>query len=118
MDEAAQLARSGDTAAAIARYQQWIRQDSSSLRKVALFNLAVLQSDAQALEDARQSYEAALAIDAFFPQARLNLGSLLERMGRPDEALAAWRVIAESPADGSTFLSGESAEPDNWPLRA
>lgn len=118
MDEAAQLARSGDTAAAIARYQQWIRQDSSSLRKVALFNLAVLQSDAQALEDARQSYEAALALDAFFHQARLNLGSLLERMGRPDEALAAWRVTAESPTDGPAFLAGESAEPDNWPLRA
>ncbi len=115
MDEATRLAQGGEIAAAIAVYKKWIDQDSSVLRKVALFNLAVLQSDALAWEDARQSYEMALTLDPLFHQARLNLGTLFERMGRANDALAAWRITAESAASAS---AADSAEQENWPLRA
>ncbi len=115
MDAATRLAQGGDIAAAIAVYKKWISQDSSVFRKVALFNLAVLQSDALAWEDARQSYETALALDPLFHQARLNLGTLLERMGRANDALAAWRITAESAASAA---AADSADQENWPLRA
>src|SRR5262249_55006556 len=42
---------------------------------------------------AEAAYRKAITLNPNFVEARLNLGSLLERMNRPDEALATWREI-------------------------
>jgi predicted O-linked N-acetylglucosamine transferase (SPINDLY family) len=42
---------------------------------------------------AEQAYRDAIERNPNFIEARLNLGTLLERMGRPDEALATWQAI-------------------------
>ncbi len=110
IEQAAALVAGGQVARAIALYEGWIREDGTALRKVALFNLGVLQSGEQRLDAARASYEQALRIDPQFHQARLNLGSLLERMGHLDEAVATWQVSADSAVDPRWE--------ENWSVRA
>jgi len=84
IDEANRLVGGGKVADAVALYQSWIRRDTTPMRKVAWFNLAVLHASAGRLAEARRGYEAALDIDPGFHQARMNLGLTLERMGLPD----------------------------------
>lgn len=92
-------------------YKDWIAQDRTVLRKYALYNLAVLLSDLKDNEQARSAYEQALALDSEFHQARINLGSLLERMGQSDLAIETWRYTA-------TIAQADPAWEEDWSLRA
>lgn len=87
-----EVARQSD---AIVLYRQWLAATPSSLAYAAQFNLAVLLSDAGQTAEAEAAYRAALAINSRFSEANLNLGTLLERLGRPDEALSQWRQILD-----------------------
>lgn len=111
IEAAGRLAANGQVTQAIARYQRWIDQDRTDLRKVGWFNMAVLQASAQQHDKARASYEAALAVDTHFHQARLNLGALLERMGLFEEALSVWEVTAQASP-------GPLPWEEDWALRA
>jgi len=90
---AAVLQESGQLPAAIALYRAWIDHTPSPLIYAACFNLAVVLSNAGDDGGAEVVLRKAIAQHPGFVEARLNLGTLLERTGRPDDALAMWKTI-------------------------
>ena len=92
-EAAQQLQQKGQAHAAIALYRVWLQHTKSPLVYAVSFNLAVLVSDAGDLAGAEQLYRRAIALHAKFVEGRLNLGTLLERMGRQQEAIDTWREI-------------------------
>ena len=105
------LMQQGQSQRAADLYKDWIAKDRTVLRKYALYNLAVLLSDLQQNDQARSAYEQALALDPEFHQARINLGTLLERMGLIDQAIETWRYTASIP-------QAEPSWEEDWSLRA
>jgi len=81
-------ARHSDKAQAL--YRMWLDNTKSPLAYAAHFNLAVLQAENDAAA-AEASYRAALAHNPQFVEGLLNLGTLLERLKRPEESLELWR---------------------------
>ena len=80
---AERLGTAGRVADAVVLYQHWLARRSSPLDHVVHFNLGVSLSVLGQLAPAETAYRAALAIDPSFAQAWFNLGSVLERLGRP-----------------------------------
>lgn len=90
--------------AAIALYQTWLQHTQSPLAYAAYFNMGVLLSETADHPASEQAYRKAIELNPNFIEARLNLGSQCERLGRIDEALDIWRGIVDSgkytnPAD-------------------
>ena len=82
----------------IALYRQWIASVSgpqSSLVFVAQFNLGVLLGAKSDHIGAEAAYRAAVTINPKLFAAWFNLGSQLESLKRPDEALACWQSVAD-----------------------
>lgn len=99
-----ELTEGGRLDTAIGLYRRWIDCAEDPAKFVAHFNLAHLLAQRNRLAEAEFAYRAALAEHPDFIQAGLNLGSVLERAGRPDEALALWQ---------ETLVRAEAAsEPD------
>jgi predicted O-linked N-acetylglucosamine transferase (SPINDLY family)/SAM-dependent methyltransferase len=96
---AAVLQESGQLPAAIALYRTWIDHTPSPLIYAACFNLAVVLSNAGDDVGAEAVLRKAIAQNPNFVEARLNLGTLLERTGRPDDALAMWNAILSDNLD-------------------
>ena len=90
---AAVLQESGQLPAAIALYRTWILHTPSPLVYAACFNLAVVLSNSGDDTGAEAVLRQAIAQNPNFVEARLNLGTLLERVGRPEEALAMWNSV-------------------------
>jgi len=96
---AAVLQESGQLPAAIGLYRAWIDHTPSPLIYAACFNLAVVLSNAGDDAGAEAVLRKAVAQNPDFVEARLNLGTLLERTGRPDDALAMWNAILTDPIE-------------------
>ncbi|MEC5163437.1 MULTISPECIES: O-linked N-acetylglucosamine transferase family protein [unclassified Janthinobacterium] len=92
---AQQLINQGQVAAAIALYRLWLERTVSPLSYAVCFNLAVALSGEADDPGAEQLYRRAIELNPNFAEARLNLGTLLERCGRPEEALLAWRAVLD-----------------------
>lgn len=92
----AELAARGHVPQAIALYRSWLDNTQSPLAYAVCFNLAVMLSDTGDTAGAEQLYRRAMALNKNFVEARLNLGTLQERLGRPDDALAVWQDILDS----------------------
>ncbi|WP_374361035.1 methyltransferase domain-containing protein [Pseudoduganella danionis] len=90
---AAVLQESGQLQSAIALYRSWLAHTPSPLAYAARFNLAVVLSTSGQDAEAETLLREAIAQNPDFVEGRLNLGTLLERVGRPDEALAMWHSI-------------------------
>jgi predicted O-linked N-acetylglucosamine transferase (SPINDLY family) len=78
---------------AIRLYEAWIAHTASPAAYAACFNLAVARGNVGDDAGAARDYLKAIELAPAFVEARLNLGTLYERMNRPDDALAAWRSI-------------------------
>jgi predicted O-linked N-acetylglucosamine transferase (SPINDLY family) len=82
----------------VSLYQVWLEHIGSPLAYAVWFNLAVAQTGLGDEAAAERSYLKSIAANPNFIEARLNLGTLYERMGRPDDALATWNaVLTEVP---------------------
>ena len=84
-------------------YQTWLSRTPSPYAYAAYFNLGVTLSNLNDFPNAEAAYRKSIELHPTFPQPRLNLGSLFERMGQIDKALAEWRWVAEN-------ISGEAPE--------
>ena len=83
---------------AIRLYETWIAHTASPAAYAACFNLAVARGNVGDDAGAVRDYLKAIELAPGFVEARLNLGTLYERMNRPDDALAAWRgILADIP---------------------
>ncbi|WP_296943244.1 tetratricopeptide repeat protein [uncultured Massilia sp.] len=89
----------GAAQAAVGLYEAWLAHTRSPLAYAAWFNLAVTRGALADHDGAVRDYRQAIALHPGFVEARLNLGSQYERMGRPDDALAAWRDILTDVPD-------------------
>ncbi|NVD96459.1 glycosyltransferase [Massilia sp. BJB1822] len=92
---AAQLGASGQPAQAIALYRSWIAHTVSPLMHAAWFNLAVLLVQTEDLAGAEDAYRSALTLRPDFAEARLNLGTLQERLQQQELALDSWRTALQ-----------------------
>jgi|GEM_PF-512922 len=91
---AGQLQAQGLVAQSVELYRAWLdKSPRAPLAYAARFNLAVTLSNSGDEAAAEAEYRKAIALQRNFIEARLNLGTLLEKLGRPDEALATWREI-------------------------
>jgi hypothetical protein len=87
----------------IALYQNWLAAAPHDDAYAAHFNLAVLFHNAGQAAEAEREYRAALALTDL-PQARFNLGYLLEQTERLDAALAEWQsLVSASDAPASAL---------------
>lgn len=77
-------------------YQTWLSRTSSPYAYAAYFNLGVTLSNLNDFPNAETAYRKSIELHPTFAQPRLNLGSLFERMGHIDKALAEWRWVAEN----------------------
>ncbi|MEN9866556.1 MAG: hypothetical protein RL748_2146, partial [Pseudomonadota bacterium] len=85
-------------------YKMWLQHTGSPVAYAAQFNYAVSLSSMQRDGEAEAAYRAAIAQKPDFIEAHLNLGTLVERLGRPDEAILLWNAVPgfgdpNSPAD-------------------
>jgi predicted O-linked N-acetylglucosamine transferase (SPINDLY family) len=84
--------------AAIRLYEAWLEHTSSPLAYAVWFNLAIAYSGVGNDTSAERGYIKAISENPRFIEARLNLGTLYERLGRPEDALATWNaVLTEVP---------------------
>src|ERR1700690_2116641 len=87
--------------ATIGLYRQWIacQPPGTPLLFAAWFNLGVTLAGAGDTAGAVAAYQTALALRPDFHSAAVNLGTLLESLGRAEAALAIWgRALQPSEA--------------------
>jgi predicted O-linked N-acetylglucosamine transferase (SPINDLY family) len=90
---AAQLESSGQTVLAVVLYQTWLQRTLSPYVHAVHFNLGVALSNLNDSAGAEAAYQRAIALQDTFLQPRLNLGTLYEKRGAIDQALAEWTWI-------------------------
>ena len=79
-----------------AAYRDWIDANPADPQLyIAHFNHACLLGDLGQNPAAMAALDAALAINPDFLPARINLGSLMERAGAPEQALNHWQDVAQ-----------------------
>lgn len=78
-----------------ALYQHWLGHCQSSVNYIIQFNLGVTLSQLEQLSAAENAYRAAIAQSPEFAQAWFNLGSVLERQKKPQDALATWQSMLD-----------------------
>lgn len=81
-------------------YQAWLSNSRSPADYIVQFNLAVTLSQLGRLPEAEQVYRAAVIRKPDFVQAWFNLGAIIERQGRPDNALTIWQSMLDHPLVG------------------
>jgi len=85
---------------AIQLYQHWLKHCKSAINYVIHFNLAVALIDAGDLAGAEQNYRDAIFQKPDFAQAWFNLGTVIERQRRQDNALIIWQSMLDHPLVG------------------
>ena len=93
------LAELGMPLGAIRLYEAWLANTASPAAYAVRFNLAVARGNVGDDAGAERDYLQIITLAPDFVEARLNLGTLYERMNRPDEALAAWQGILADVSD-------------------
>lgn len=96
LETASALEREHQAPLAAVLYQTWVRKTPSPYLHAAYFNLGAVLGNAGDLPGAEEAYRAAIKLSPTFWQPRLNLGSLLERAGKPEQAVAEWRWVEQN----------------------
>jgi predicted O-linked N-acetylglucosamine transferase (SPINDLY family) len=96
IDTATRLQNEQFSPLAAVLYRTWLGKNASPLAHIAWFNLGTLLSNEADLPGAEAAYREAIRLAPAFLQPRLNLGLLLERLGKIDEALAEWRWVEQN----------------------
>lgn len=92
------LVDQGRAADAVVLYETWLAHTASPVAYAVRFNLAVTRGNGGDDAGALRDYEQALALNPGFVEARLNMGTVYERLERPDDALSTWAaILAEVP---------------------
>ena len=94
LGEASALEAQGAAELAAVLYQTWLAHiGPSPVVHAAYFNYGVVLSNLGDLAGAESAYRQAFAVAPAFVHPRLNLGLLMERHGKLDEAIAQWQWI-------------------------
>jgi predicted O-linked N-acetylglucosamine transferase (SPINDLY family) len=90
---AQRISESGRPQEAIALYRRWLAGTASPLAYAVMFNLGVLVANEKDDAGAEELYRRAIAVKPDFLEAHLNLATLRERRGDPQEALTLWNHV-------------------------
>jgi predicted O-linked N-acetylglucosamine transferase (SPINDLY family) len=88
----------GDRTTAIALYRDWLKQPDQSNQHLVFFSLAVLLAFDGCLAEAECMFRHVLHLAPDLFLAHFNLGLLLERQGRIEEAIRQWQSALNRPA--------------------
>jgi len=106
-----QLQQSGKSSEALAVYQSWLSTSQDANRHMAWFNYGSLLQATGNPQEAINAYKECLVLQPRFPQALINLGLTLEKMGKRDEALQQWatlvsyRLLKDAPSPEMLVLA-------------
>jgi predicted O-linked N-acetylglucosamine transferase (SPINDLY family) len=106
-----QLQQAGQAQQALDLYQSWLAQSQDANRHMAWFNYGSLQQSTGNPAAAIEAYKECLVLQPSFPQALINLGLTLEKMGKRDEALQQWatlvskRLLKDGPSSDMLVLA-------------
>ena len=98
IDKASGLSAAGQIEPARQLYKAWINGNGQHpLLFVAHFNCSALDSQAGDAKAAMEALNQAIALNADFIPAYINLGGFLERSGATDKAIELWRSAVTRP---------------------
>ncbi len=98
-NKALAFARGGDAAAAEREYAAIAEGDRGRVGTRALFNLGVVQLQAERLDEALETFLAVLRRDAEHIEARFNRALLFSRIGSNDQAIEQYRRLLDLRPD-------------------
>jgi len=88
-----QLQQAGKADEALHTYKTWLDTSTDPNRFMAWFNYGSLLQATGNTQAAEGAYRQCLAVEPRFPQALINLGLTLEKLGKRDEALQQWASL-------------------------
>jgi len=88
-----QLQQAGKADEAALTYKTWLDASSDPNRFMGWFNYGSLLQSTGNTQAAEGAYRQCLAVQPRFPQALINLGLTLEKLGKRDEALQQWASL-------------------------
>jgi predicted O-linked N-acetylglucosamine transferase (SPINDLY family) len=91
------LNAAGRTSEAIRLYQTWLANHQTAANPIIQFNLGVMLSQQNQPAAAEAAYRAAIMLKPDFAQAWFNLGAIIERLGRKENALVIWQCMLDHP---------------------
>ena len=97
LDHANELSEAGKDVDAITTYTEGLLHCDPNFIHVLMFNLAVVYNKLELLSVAESHLFTALSINPNFFEAYLNLGTILEKMDRGDDAIARWNMALANP---------------------
>ena len=93
LSAAAALDERGSSPLTAVLYQTWILRNASPYTHAALFNLGTTLTNLGDLGGAEAAYRRAMDVSPTFAHPRLNLGLLLERQNKLEDATTQWQWI-------------------------
>ena len=88
-----QLQKAGKSDEALLTYKSWLATSTDPNRYMGWFNYGSLLQSTGNTVDAAQAYKECLDIQPRFPQALINLGLTLEKLGKRDDAMQQWATL-------------------------
>ena len=88
-----QLQQAGKVDEALLTYKTWLDASTDPNRFMGWFNYGSLLQSTGNTQAAEGAYRQSLAVQPRFPQALINLGLTLEKLGKRDEALQQWASL-------------------------
>ena len=88
-----QLQQAGKTDEALHTYKTWLDASTDPNRFMGWFNYGSLLQSTGNTQAAEVAYRECLGVQPRFPQALINLGLTLEKLGKRDEALQQWASL-------------------------
>ena len=86
--------RAGDV---VTLYQTWLAHHQTAANHIVQFNLGVTLSQLNQFAAAEAAYRAAIQLKPDFAHAWFNLGAIVERQGRKENALTLWQCMLDHP---------------------
>lgn len=100
-----QLREQGQLKDALTLCKTYIEHTKNGDQDLALFNYGAMLQAANHLDDAEASYRQCIDISSRLPQARINLGLLLEKKGNSLAAIEQWQAVATLPQSTEADIS-------------
>jgi len=97
MGQADQFSQSGQTELAIKAYQDFLQIPGADHKYIAMFNLAVLLNQSQRLDESIALLKESLQLNPDFFMAYLSWGTIIEQVGKSEEAIEIWSVAFKNP---------------------